>query len=206
MTAVRFFTDSLRGLLRGSPAYWRWLGLLAVLFGAGLWAYSLQLRYGLVVTGMSDQVSWGFYISNFAFLVGIAAAAVLLVIPAYIFHRQDVKAVVQIGEGLAVAAVVCAMMFVLADLGRPERAWHLIPFIGRMNWPCAGTMPGTPWSISARRPWCSSARRRRSASIRVATCSWTSAPAKAACCCWRRSARFCASRALNCRKICTGRP
>lgn len=135
MTAVRFFTDSLRGLLRGSPAYWRWLGLLAVLFGAGLWAYSLQLRYGLVVTGMSDQVSWGFYISNFAFLVGIAAAAVLLVIPAYIFHRQDVKAVVQIGEGLAVAAVVCAMMFVLADLGRPERAWHLIPFIGRMNWP-----------------------------------------------------------------------
>ena len=135
MTLISFFTDSLRGLLRGSRAYWIWLGVLALVFGAGLWAYSLQLRHGLVVTGLSDQVSWGFYISNFAFLVGIAAAAVLLVIPAYIFHRVDVKAVVQIGEGLAVAAVVCAMMFVLADLGHPERAWHLIPFIGRMNWP-----------------------------------------------------------------------
>lgn len=135
MTPVRFVMDGLREMLRGGAAYWRWLGLLSILFGAGVVAYLGQLSEGLVVTGMSDQVSWGFYISNFAFLVGIAAAAVLLVIPAYLFHRQDVKAVVLLGEGLAVAAVICAMMFVLADLGSPERAWHLIPFIGRFNWP-----------------------------------------------------------------------
>ena len=132
---LRFVFDGLREMLRGSPAYWRWLGACGLLFALGVWAYIGQLRNGLVVTGMSDQVSWGFYISNFAFLVGIAAAAVLLVIPAYIFHRQDIKQVVLLGEGLAVAAVVCAMMFVLADLGSPERAWHLIPFIGRFNWP-----------------------------------------------------------------------
>jgi Ni/Fe-hydrogenase subunit HybB-like protein len=84
-------------------------------------AYALQLRDGLIVTGMSDQVSWGFYISNFAFLVGIAAAAVLLVIPAYIFHRKEFKSVVLIGEGLAVAAVLGAMLFVIVDLGRPDR-------------------------------------------------------------------------------------
>jgi len=135
MTPVRFVMDGLREMLRGGAAYWRWLGLLSILFGAGVVAYLGQLSEGLVVTGMSDQVSWGFYIANFAFLVGIAAAAVLLVIPAYLFHRQDVKAVVLLGEGLAVAAVICAMMFVLADLGSPERAWHLIPFIGRFNWP-----------------------------------------------------------------------
>ncbi|MBK6472725.1 MAG: polysulfide reductase NrfD [Betaproteobacteria bacterium] len=135
MTLLRFVTDGLREMLRGSPAYWRWVGALVVLFGIGVVAYIGQLREGLVVTGMSDQVSWGFYISNFAFLVGIAAAAVLLVIPAYIFHRKDVKAVVLLGECLAVAAVVCAMLFVLVDLGSPERAWHLIPFIGRFNWP-----------------------------------------------------------------------
>ena len=97
--------------------------------------HSQQLSTGLVVTGMSDQVSWGFYIANFAFLVGIAAAAVLLVIPAYIFHRQDVKDVVLVGEGMAVAAVTMAIMFVIADLGRPDRLWHMIPFIGRMNFP-----------------------------------------------------------------------
>ncbi len=135
MTLIRFVTDGLREMLRGSPAYWRWVGALTLLFGIGVVAYIGQLREGLVVTGMSDQVSWGFYISNFAFLVGIAAAAVLLVIPAYIFHRKDVKAVVLLGECLAVAAVVCAMLFVVVDLGSPERAWHLIPFIGRFNWP-----------------------------------------------------------------------
>jgi molybdopterin-containing oxidoreductase family membrane subunit len=135
MDFVRFVLDGLRAMTRGSRAYWAWLGLLALLSAAGALAYGVQLRDGLVVTGMSDQVSWGFYIANFAFLVGIAAAAVLLVVPAYIFHRQDVKAVVLLGEGLAVAAVICAMLFVLVDLGRIDRAWHLIPFIGRFNWP-----------------------------------------------------------------------
>jgi Ni/Fe-hydrogenase subunit HybB-like protein len=135
MNFLRFVTDGLREMARGGPAYWRWLGALAVVVAVGVVAYAGQLSQGLVVTGMSDQVSWGFYISNFAFLVGIAAAAVLLVIPAYIFHRADVKTVVLLGEGLAVAAVVCAMLFVVVDLGSPERAWHLIPFIGRFNWP-----------------------------------------------------------------------
>jgi molybdopterin-containing oxidoreductase family membrane subunit len=132
---LRFLADGVREMLRGSRAYWRWLGAMALVAAIGLVAYAGQLRDGLVVTGMSDQVSWGFYIANFAFLVGIAAAAVLLVIPAYIFHRQDVKAVVLLGEGLAVAAVICAMLFVVVDLGRPDRVWHLIPFIGRFNWP-----------------------------------------------------------------------
>ena len=137
MSILHFLRDGVGAMLRGSRLYWAWLGGLALVFAIGLLAYAGQLRDGLVVTGMSDQVSWGFYIANFAFLVGIAAAAVLLVIPAYIFHRADVKQVVLIGEGLAVAAVLCAMLFVLADLGSPERAWHLIPFIGRFNWPAS---------------------------------------------------------------------
>ncbi len=137
MKVLHFVFDGVGAMARGGARYYAWLALLAVLVLVGASAYLIQLRDGLVVTGMSDQVSWGFYISNFAFLVGIAAAAVLLVIPAYLFHRDDVKKVVLIGEGLAVAAVVCAMMFVLADLGRPDRVWHMIPFIGRFNWPAS---------------------------------------------------------------------
>ncbi len=135
MTFLHFLRDGVREMLRGGRAYWTWLGILAALFAFGALNYIGQLRDGLVVTGMSDQVSWGFYIANFAFLVGIAAAAVLLVIPAYIFHRKDVKAVVLLGEGMAVAAVIMAMLFVLVDIGRPDRAWHVIPFIGRFNFP-----------------------------------------------------------------------
>ena len=131
----RFIFDGLGEMFRGSWRYRLWLIGLAMIVTWGVLNYAEQAQTGLVVTGMSDQVSWGFYIANFAFLVGIAAAAVLLVIPAYIFHRKDIKKMVVIGEGMAVAAVVMAMMFVLVDLGRPERAWHFLPIIGRFNFP-----------------------------------------------------------------------
>ena len=135
MPMLRFFFDGLRAMRRGGRAYWIWVIGLCCVIALGLFCYGLQLRSGLVVTGMGDQVSWGFYISNFAFLVGIAAAAVLLVIPAYIYHRQDIKSAVILGEALAVSAVIAAMSFVMVDLGRPDRFWHLIPGLGRFNFP-----------------------------------------------------------------------
>ena len=135
MRLLRFIVDGIREMFSGPREYWIWLGALAIIVLLGIWDYIEQLQSGLVVTGMSDQVSWGFYIANFAFLVGIAAAAVLLVIPAYIFHRNDIKDVVLVGEGMAVAAVTMAIMFVLVDLGRPDRIWHMIPVIGSLNFP-----------------------------------------------------------------------
>ena len=132
---LRFFMAGAREAFSGGTAYRVWVFGLMIIGGYGLVQYVNQLMHGLVVTGMSDQVSWGFYIANFAFLVGIAAAAVLLVIPAYAFHRDDVKEVVLLGEGMAVAAVTMAILFVIVDLGRPDRLWHMIPIIGRFNFP-----------------------------------------------------------------------
>jgi len=106
-----------------------------VLIAAGVAAYASQLMRGMAVTGMTDQVSWGFYISNFTFLVGVAAAAVLLVIPAYLYHFKAIKKIVAFGELLAVTAVSMAMLFVLVDLGRPDRFWHILPGLGRLNFP-----------------------------------------------------------------------
>jgi len=134
-TLGHFIVDGARAMATGSRAYWGWLGALTLVIVIGLLCYAHQLSSGLVVTGMSDQVSWGFYIANFAFLVGIAAGAVLLVVPAYVFNRKDIKSVVLLGEGLAVAAVLGAMLFVIVDLGRPDRALHLLPVIGRFNFP-----------------------------------------------------------------------
>ena len=136
-TFLHFLVDGLRPSLRGGWLYWLWMLFLLALMGVTAWNYTDQWNQGLVITGMSDQVSWGFYIANFAFFVGIAAAAVLLIIPAYIFHRQDFRSVVLIGEGLAVAAVLVAMGFVLVDIGRPDRVWHAIPLLGRFNWPAS---------------------------------------------------------------------
>ena len=131
----RFVTGSLRLVLHGNRAYWGWIGFLLVLMASGAAAYAGQLRSGLIVTAMRDQVSWGFYIGNFTFLVGVAAAAVVLVIPAYIYDWKPIREIVIYGELLAVSAIVMCLLFVLVDIGRPDRFWHLLPFVGHMNFP-----------------------------------------------------------------------
>ncbi len=135
MALLLFFRDAFRELFRGSLLYWAWIVFLWAIIALGGWSYIGQLNNGLVVTNMSNQVSWGFYISNFTFLVGVAAAAVMLVIPAYIFDRKDIRDVVLLGDTMAVTAVMMAMLFVIVDIGRPDRIWHMIPLIGRFNFP-----------------------------------------------------------------------
>ncbi len=93
------------------------------------------MRDGLIVTTMRDQVSWAFYIGNFTFLVGVAAAAVVLVIPAYVYHWKPIKEVVILGELLAISAIIMCLLFVPVDMGRPDRFWHLIPPFGHLNFP-----------------------------------------------------------------------
>lgn len=130
-----FVMDGIKTALKGGPLYYMWMSFLLVLIGITAWSYSHQWTEGMVITGLSDQVSWGFYIANFAFFVGIAAAGVLLTVPAYIFHRKDVKTVVVIGEAMALSAVIVAMGFVAVDIGRLDRAWHVMPGLGKFNWP-----------------------------------------------------------------------
>ena len=122
-------------LFIGSRMFYGWIGFLAVLFLAGLVGFIFQTSEGLVVSNMREHVSWGYYISNFTFLVGVAAAAVLLVIPAYLYHFKAIKNIVAFGELLAITAVVMAMLFLTVDTGRPERFWHALPWAGSLNLP-----------------------------------------------------------------------
>lgn len=130
-----FLLTALRSATSGGWRYHVWLAALTAVMLAGGYAYSLQVRYGLGVSGMSDHVSWGLYISNFTFLVGLAAAAMMLVLPAYVLENVDFGRAVLIAEGVAVAALVMALSFVVVDLGNPFASWHLIPRIGYLNWP-----------------------------------------------------------------------
>jgi len=130
-----FFKGTLVLVSKGSKAYYIWMVALLCFMGIGFLAYLYQLQHGLIVTAMRDQVSWGFYISNFTFLVGVAAAAVLLVIPAYVYHWKPLKEVAVLGEMLAVSAMVMCLLFVTVDIGRPDRFWHLIPKFGILNFP-----------------------------------------------------------------------
>ncbi|HDZ84376.1 MAG TPA: polysulfide reductase, partial [Nitrospirae bacterium] len=119
----------------GNKKYKMWMGFLSVLALIGISFVFTQIDQGLIATNMRDQVSWGWYIANFTFLVGLAAAAVVLVIPYYIYNYKPIGEIVLIGEIMAVAAVSMCLMFILLDMGSAERFWHLIPYIGIFNWP-----------------------------------------------------------------------
>ena len=127
--------DGLASATIGNTKYHIWMGSLTLFMLLGAYCYYIQLAEGLVVTGMSDRVSWGLYISNFTFLVGVAAAAVMLVMPTYVLKDFDFSRAVLIGEGMAVAALIMCLAFVTVDLGGPANAWHLIPGIGTFNFP-----------------------------------------------------------------------
>ncbi len=132
---MTFVKDTIIWNLSGGIKYQIYLCFLVALITFGVFAYSVQAKMGLAATNMSNIVSWGFYISNFTFFVGVAAAAVMLILPSYIFKDKDLHKVVIIGEVVAVGALVMCMMFVFVDLGRPIKAWHLVPGIGILNFP-----------------------------------------------------------------------
>lgn len=119
----------------GGRLYYLWMSFLTVIAVIGGHAFFQQLVDGLAITGMTDQISWGVYIANFTFLVGVAAAAVMLVIPAYVYRNMDMHDVVLLGELLAIAAIIMCLLFVAVDLGRPDRFWHMTPIIGKFNFP-----------------------------------------------------------------------
>ncbi len=130
-----FIIGSLAIVLRGGRLYWTWMAGLFMLIAIGGFVYLQQFQQGLITTNMRDPVSWAFYIGNFTFLVGVAAAAVVLVIPAYIYNWKPIKEIVVIGELLAVSAIIMCIMFVMVDIGHPLRGWHFIPMLGRLNLP-----------------------------------------------------------------------
>ncbi len=133
MHLKEFIIGSIKLIFKGSKLYWAWILGLFVLIIIGIASYYNQAVDGLITTSMRDQVSWGFYIGNFTFLVGIAAAAIMLVVPAYIYHWKPLKEIVILGELLAISAIIMCLLFILVDMGHPERFWHMIPFIGKLR-------------------------------------------------------------------------
>ncbi len=112
--------------LRGTKTYWAWIFFLLALFGVGFLFYMKQLSYGLGITGMSRDVSWGFYVAQFTYLVGVAASAVMLVMPYYLHNYKKFGRIVILGEFLAVSAVSMCVLFIFVDLGQPFRVMNVV--------------------------------------------------------------------------------
>ena len=112
--------------LTGSNRYWGWIAVLLAFMAAGALSYVQQYNYGLGLTCMSRDVSWGVYIAQFTFLVGVAASGVMVVLPYYLHNYKIFGKITILGEFLAVAAVSMCLLFILADLGQPLRALNVL--------------------------------------------------------------------------------
>ncbi|HSL19539.1 MAG TPA: NrfD/PsrC family molybdoenzyme membrane anchor subunit [Methylomirabilota bacterium] len=111
--------------LTGTRTYWIWIFFLLAIMGAGAAAWFWQLNVGLTITGLSRDVVWGFYIAQFTFLVGVAASAVMVVLPYYLHNYKAFGKMTILGEFLAIAAVIMCMSFIFVDMGRPDRIFNV---------------------------------------------------------------------------------
>ena len=112
--------------LVGSRKYYGWTTFLVLLMGIGFFFYLKQLGYGLGITGMSRNVTWALYIAQFTFLVGVAASAVMLVLPYYLHNYKAFGKITILGEFLAVSSVIMCLTFIIVDLGQPTRAFNIV--------------------------------------------------------------------------------
>ncbi|GAB6906922.1 Polysulfide reductase NrfD [Desulfosarcina cetonica] len=112
--------------VKGNKWYWGWVVVLLGIIGAGFGLYMMQLKFGLGITGMSRDVSWGFYIANFTYLVGVAAGGVMVVLPYYLHNYKAYGKITILGEFLAIASIVMCLLFILVDLGQPMRALNVL--------------------------------------------------------------------------------
>jgi Ni/Fe-hydrogenase subunit HybB-like protein len=112
--------------LTGSRKYWTWILCLSAIVFLGFLAYLRQLDVGLGITGMSRDVTWGIYIAQFTFFVGVAASAVMVVLPYYLHNYKAFGKVTILGEFLAISSVTMCMLFIFVDMGQPARILNVM--------------------------------------------------------------------------------
>ncbi len=112
--------------LVGSRGYWRWVTFLLGVIALGVVFYLRQFSSGLGITGLSRDVTWGFYIAQFTFLVGVAASAVMVVLPYYLHDWKVFGKITILGEFLAIASVAMCVLFIFVDMGQPTRVVNIL--------------------------------------------------------------------------------
>ena len=101
------------------------VGVLAAIMVIGFCAYLFQLTQGLCVTGMSNGVSWGLYITCFMFFVGLSAGGLIVASSAHVFGIESFKRVSMPAVITSTVCILCAGAFILIDLGGIQRIWNM---------------------------------------------------------------------------------
>jgi Ni/Fe-hydrogenase subunit HybB-like protein len=130
----RLIAKTTKPTLRTTPWYWVWLSFLIVVIAVGVYSYSTQWRDGLIVTNMRDRISWGLYISAFVFFVGISHAGTLISAILRASKARWRAPVTRVAEFITAFSLIIGALFVVIDMGRPERIFNVYLF-GRWQSP-----------------------------------------------------------------------
>lgn len=118
--ADKITADLLRSI-RLNKSFILWMGFLGTGLLVCLYAYFLQLRDGLSVTGLGDYVSWGMYIANFVFFVATSLIGMLISAVLGLSGQKWAAPLARIAEIIALAFAAIAGLVIVMDMGRPER-------------------------------------------------------------------------------------
>ncbi len=111
-----------------------WIFLLVTVLSLFGYAYFLQLRDGLGVTGLHDYASWGMYISNFVFFVASSLVGMLITAVLGLIGIKWITPIARIAEIVAVAFAMMAGLVIVFDMGRPDRLLNVFIY-GRLQSP-----------------------------------------------------------------------
>jgi len=117
----------------GKGFYVTVFGLVA-LFVWAMYMYLTQVRHGLGITGMNQPVSWGFYIVNFVFFIGISHAGTLISAILRLSKAEWRRPVTRMAEVITAIVLSIGGLHPIIDMGRPDRILNMVT-AGRLQSP-----------------------------------------------------------------------
>lgn len=118
---------------RGSKAYIAG-GFLLFIFMWCMYMYANQLIKGLGVTGLNVPISWGFYIVNFVFFIGISHAGTLISAILRLSKAEWRRPITRMAEVITAIVLAIGGLHPIIDLGRPDRMMNIFAY-GRLQSP-----------------------------------------------------------------------
>lgn len=117
---------ALRPIVHSGKRFRMLAGILALFAAAGIVAYIHQLSKGLGVTGLNNDVFWGFYFTNFIAFIGISYGGAIVSAILRLTNSDWRAPITRLAEALALVSLLIGAVFAIVDIGHPERMWELL--------------------------------------------------------------------------------
>jgi Ni/Fe-hydrogenase subunit HybB-like protein len=114
-----------QAFIQRKPILYSYWIILTVLIIIGLGFLGYRYAVGLRTTDLGSIISWGLWISFYILFIGLSAGSFLLSTLIYVFNVERYERIGRLALYSAALCLIMGLIFVLADLGHPERFWEV---------------------------------------------------------------------------------